>query len=44
MSILQAVILALGGLVVLFVVFAAAKNVRGPRKGRYRLSWFERKQ
>jgi hypothetical protein len=43
MPILQAVILALAALVIVFTVLAALKNVRGPRKGRYRLSWFEKK-
>jgi hypothetical protein len=37
------VILALAALVIVFTVLAALKNVRGPRKGRYRLSWFEKK-
>ncbi|HET9136746.1 MAG TPA: hypothetical protein VFO76_08915 [Candidatus Kapabacteria bacterium] len=43
MPILQAAILAIAGLVIVFTILAALKNVRGPRKGRYRLSWFERK-
>jgi hypothetical protein len=43
MPILQAIILALAALVIVFTVLAALKNVRGPRKGRYRLSWFEKK-
>ena len=44
MGIIEALFVMIFGLLILIVVIAALKNVRGPRKGKYRLSWFERKQ
>jgi hypothetical protein len=41
---LQAGLLVIAGVALLAVLLGVVRNARGPRKGRYRYSWFEKKR
>jgi hypothetical protein len=41
---LQAGLLVIAAIALLAVLIGAVKNVHGPRKGKYRYSWFEKKR
>ena len=43
MQYLQGVIVLLAISALLAIVIGAIRNVHGPRKGKYRTSWFEKK-
>jgi hypothetical protein len=40
---LQAILLLIALMALGAILFGAIKNARGPRKGKYRTSWFEKK-
>jgi hypothetical protein len=43
MQYLQGAIIILAVIALLAIVVGAIRNVHGPRKGKYRTSWFEKK-
>jgi hypothetical protein len=43
MQYLQSALLILAAFALFAVVVSVVKNVHGPRKGKYRFSWFQKK-